>query len=215
MKLWLLKIGWKISIFSRWYKYWSKFYRWLYQKDLVLKQHDIRSFKRTSIEEVMEVINSIEYKADGPKELWDVCARPMWLECVYRQKDLGLPIEKGPMDCDEFAVWAANVYDNGLPRDRNFNRLLSVAYLKDGKKVGGHMVCVIYYPETNTFAHVGNWGYRDGFESLLDVINDILKEFNSTLIGWCLWDQHTLSPLKYSTKLPNKSYKGLSHFRYD
>lgn len=194
MKLKLLKLGWKFSIFIQYYRWWSKLYRFLFQRkyvDYYMQYSDIDS--------LIEAMSVLSYRKDKAKELWDVCSHPGWVQfCIFDiQNQSILPIKQpdGPMDCDEFAIFAANAYENKAA----FTYPLSIAYIKEDGKVSGHMVCVIHDLISNKYAHISNWGYFDGFDSRNDVINNVLG--TKQLIGWCAWDKETLKPMKYSNSV--------------
>jgi len=94
-------------------------------------------------------------------------------------------------DCDDAALWCAWAVQSG------FNaRVLNVVW-KTGRwpwKTSGHNVCVCV--EGGYYSHIGNWGRRNGFATINDVVTDILScvgKTESDLVGWHIMDREQLT----------------------
>lgn len=103
-----------------------------------------------SIDEIAEVMDEVAHKwrPDPIKGVLDVCMHPTKFQRKLTQdvQELG--------DCDDYAAyWAACLAKNGLAR----NVHLASVFFDDGKKVGGHAVCVfqVYGDEAWYWADYG------------------------------------------------------------
>lgn len=68
-------------------------------------------------------------------------------------------------DCDDYALFACTM----LIRPSNF---LTVSWMEENGTLNGHAVCV-YQDSENKWWHLGNWGLRGPFNSLVDVCKSI------------------------------------------
>lgn len=146
-----------------------------------------------TLEEVENVVSKMHWQRDGIFELGDAISDPA---ATYFRHVNGID---GAMDCDEMAIFAATVIkdmaakgrilDKGIWPDRVF--LLSVPWIDEKGKVGGHNICTFYYIDNDTkeykWAHISNWfGGRIiwNFDTLDDVLKSIL--ITKTSIGYGL-----------------------------
>ena len=132
--------------------------------------------------------------------MWDAIGSPYWVQhCLNRVND-GKKQPKGSLDCDEFAVWCAAVmYSVHEPRVLN-------VFWRDGKKTGGHNVC--FYTFNGSFYHTGNWNKHGPFDSISDVISDVLAKkglHDGDLIGWATFSPMGLKLHGYGTELPKET----------
>lgn len=182
---------------SRYYKFWSKIYRFFRQR----KYKSVPLERIKSYQYLDSRFDQLTYSADSWKELWDVCSSPNWVQYCLNEIDSENPQPKGPMDCDEFAIWAANVLQGKKKNCTISTQLLSVAYKTKTGKISGHMVCLVecFYPDTGDilYDHVGNWGVYEDYEDIESIVSEICSEH--TLIGYSLMDPQTLALKKVRT----------------
>ncbi len=187
MKIKIAKVIYKLAIFSRWYKYWSKLYRFLFQR----KHDNIILPLYRDINKLDEQLSRLEYEKDGFKELWDSCGTPQNVQFKLDNPHLA----KGALDCDDFAVYAANTY---APKETEFVFLYSVAYTDNNSKFGfsGHMICCVYDVVANTYTGLGNWNMFtvNSYKELVDYIRD-----DDDFIGATVFNPKTLSAISTTT----------------
>lgn len=187
----LLKLGYKIAMYSRYYSLWSKLYRFLFQrkyKKVKLKQYN-------TLESIEKLFSKLSWKKDGIKELWDSIGTPEWVQYCLDEIEKTGKQPQGSLDCDDFSCYAANAY---ILRCNEIAYLMSIAYKKlPTKKISGHMICVIKR-KNGTYAHISNWGLFYGFKSLEDVVDDIIKN-DKQLIGYSLIEPKRLKLLSCKT----------------
>jgi hypothetical protein len=164
-----------------------------------------------------DLVQKIPYKRDGFKELRDAFHHPacgsalinfilgindldasvVFNSAVVRGKVMTSDLNKIRMahtdgeswDCDDSALWCAWAVKSG------FNaRILNVVW-RTGRwpwNVAGHNVCVCR--QGDQFVHIGNWGHRGPFDSMDDVVDDILSSVGEKqLVGYHVMSRDQLT----------------------
>jgi len=185
---------------------WSRIYRLIYHS----KYRGVVLDKDLPLTRVKHTLNMLEWKPDGLRELFDVCGTPNYVQHivnvsrdeVYRQGPR-IKIRSGqpdlPLDCDEFAVWAANVLE------RNFYpRLFIFSWITQSGELVSHVMCLCRQEDGRLF-HIGNWGISAPFQDLRAMCLDIMSKTRaSESIGWAILDKD-LRLLKWGKELPSGS----------
>ena len=191
MKFKLAKTFYRVMLW--WIVLWSKTYRFFWQP----KRKYVKSPLETNHSPVTawNKIRVLEYRKDDWKVLRDVFNRPEHVQMsINCKKSFGVQLD-GQMDCDDYAVWCANV----LARKWHPMILCVIYKYKDGD-LSGHAVCLAQNHQTGKYFHVGNWGVWGPYDSFNQAISSILSK-RSILIGWSLFSPD-LKLLKWSKKLP-------------
>lgn len=148
--------GWLAKFASKFlYRSVSRLWRWLFEKKY--KQMPIGI--PWTIDQILIFFKECKWVQDPWGGTIDVISKP---EKFYQTKQ---------GDCDEYAAFACTVL---LWR----SIFLSVQWF-DPKKKGfgkfqGHNVCVYFYGRK--WWHIGNWGKRGPYETLLGLIKDVSPE---------------------------------------
>jgi hypothetical protein len=191
-KLFFARLFYPVAIF--WWPRWSKVYRFLFQR----KYKNIVLQTGLSYSEANEKVNTLNWRPDKARELWDSCSSPQWVQYCIDTKVLTGVQPEGPLDCDDFAVWLANVVDPIYEP-----RILSFSWANKRYKLKGHAVCVCRL-KNGKLIHIGNWGISKIFNNLTDLCEDMLtKSDNKYPIGWALFNKR-LCKLSYGRNLPKK-----------
>jgi hypothetical protein len=199
LRKWLLKFAPKVLYRPclTWWLTWSHIYR-----ELVQGEYDA-VIPIKPLAEVVESMKLLTWTADGPTELWDACGSPGWVQHCLNYLRNGYKQPEGSLDCDDFAVWAAN----SLSKEHN-PRLLSVVWVTKDNKIAGHVVCLCNSAKRDSVFHIGNWGTSRLFDDLHDACTDMVtRAQGEKLIGWCILDKN-LKLHKYGTELPEAGYDG-------
>ena len=93
-----------------WWSYWSKAYRVLYH----FKYSKATMSKDLSLTEVEASLKKLRWNPDTWKELWDACGSPQRVQHKLNELANGKSWPSTALDCDDFAVWAANALDKNL-----------------------------------------------------------------------------------------------------
>jgi hypothetical protein len=175
-----------------WVVFWSKTYRFFAQPKW--------KYKKTPLDnnltpwQAWERIKVLEWREDTWKVLNNVLHRPEYVQLIINCKTFFGYQPDGSMDCDDFAVWCANVIED----EKYEPCILMVSWQQDDGTQLGHAVCLIRDKENNEFHHVGNWGIRGPFKTLGDAIRQI--KMGHRLIGWAAFSKD-LKLLNWGTKL--------------
>lgn len=112
---------------------WSRVYRRIWHH----RYRHLAVWSNADLPTVARVLRTLEWRADGPRELLDACGSAQWVQHCVEEVAAGRqqPTAR-PLDCDDAAVWAATAL-----ADRYLARMLTVAWL-DGWRVRGHVVAV-------------------------------------------------------------------------
>lgn len=218
----LLKFGYRVAMKSRYYKYWSKLYRFLFQR----KYKNIELKKYFKLEDINNIFFNIKWKKDGFKELWDAIGSPQNFQNTINLINSGKKQSEDALDCDDFAQYASMVYtpkgefdkiSKGEEGTYEEVYLLGIAYKKFlTKKLSGHMVCLVRkiefipnYSEQKaippwrsahiSYTHLSNWGMRNGFKTVAEVVENIIGA--NTFVGYSIIDPKTLNLLDCRTEL--------------
>lgn len=197
MKKFLLKICVWFALKCRLYYFWSKIYRFLYER----KYKNVELPYYGTLQDLEEELDKMVWRADDWTMLWDAISTP---QATY-QRHIDRQDNEDAGDCDDISLFAANrIKDRGgiLRNDKNKDSylvkvgLLSCPWLNKDNKTGGHNVCVVQYMVLNEdnrtyWAHVSNWNngkIQWGYNSLYDVVSAVVGRKNCTSLGWALAD---------------------------
>lgn len=218
-KVWFMKVLASALTFLafelRLYPIWSKIYQWFWHRQL----SNPKSASYVPLDENLGVVEAqnymdlVEWQADGPRELWDAFGSPHWFQHVLNEVRSLREQPEGANDCDEFAIWAANVLD-----EKYRPRILTVTWvraLKNDKgkyrlRIGGHNVCIVKIdkPEGGVeYRHLGNWGLSHAYDSSYEVVADIARRAlgRNEVVRWALWEKD-LSLLQTSRRVRNITF---------
>ena len=178
MKLWFARVFYRAGLF--WWSKWSMLYRRLYHK-----KYEYLLIMPCAPTVANETLRRIMWSPDTPKELWDACGSPGWVQHCLNEERLTGVIPEGALDCDDFSAWACE----SLTKAAYNTQLLTVVYMRDGE-LHGHVVCMITEhvdKDTNTYRHLSNWGLSPKFADRLLLIADILNTAKAQdIVGWAL-----------------------------
>ena len=191
-KLALARFFYPVALF--WWPFWSGIYRFLYH----------RKYKDTTLEicstpqKASERMSQLTWTADDSRALWDSIGSPRWVQHCLNEIDRTGKQPVGPLDCDDFSVWAAHcVHTKYDPRIFIFSWLG-----KDGK-LHGHAMCWVRNKD-GRFFHIGNWGLYGPYSNLREACSVILTMSNSkNPIGWAIYNKD-LKLLNWGRDLPSK-----------
>jgi hypothetical protein len=200
MRLWIWLTASQIVLFFvfrlRIYSFWSKIYRELYHAKYSDPDSGFYSPLQQELDTVQaqNLMNLVKWTPDGVRELWDAVGSPHWFQHILNMLHEGGKQPSGSVDCDEFAIWAANSVSRTVTP-----HMLSVCWISENPtkkglrfKASGHNVCVCRGVRDGKFFyyHIGNWGRSRNFGDVEGVINDVVIRANKDknhLIGWALW----------------------------
>lgn len=173
-------------------KYWSKFCRLLWER----KRTPVKGFQ--SISELVTYMRTLKWRMDTWKVLWDAVSHPehvQWLADNDPGRFIG--------DCDDFAIYEADVINKQLKGDALLAGCMQRAFMltiawHDGR-FGAHNVCLIQVQKDPCGPNEENfWCYMDyGYPSPLrktieEVIVDVLTRYTDTdtvvPMGWAVSD---------------------------
>ncbi|MHA1613300.1 MAG: hypothetical protein ACTSW7_03775 [Candidatus Thorarchaeota archaeon] len=185
LRVFLLRCLVFIVLKLRVYYIWSKIYQRFFEKWPKNRYKKMRQLwdeiNFTTLEEVESVIGKMHWQKDGIFQLGDAISDP---KATYFRHVNGID---GALDCDDMSLFAATaikdmaskgrLLDKGIWPDKVF--LLSVPWVDEKGKVGGHNICVFCYAGADgwKWAHISNWfGGRVAwnFDSLEDILGSIL-----------------------------------------
>jgi len=181
-----------VAVRARCYYLWSRCYRWLRERGYA---GHVRY--RGSVDECIKAMLGFQWRADGPRQLWDAIGYPRHLE------------EVGEGDCDEFAVWWLDAGRELLYKKFGTGAhwqpvaLLTVSWMGSGHNVA------VFTPvwDYTTFAHASNWGWFDGFDSLDDIARHVAGRMGKEPLCYSLVspDLKTVHVCKWLTNDSNDS----------
>lgn len=179
-----------------WWGAWSRVYRRLYHSEY----NSVTLPENLSLTQVQDNLSKLNWQPDGLKELWDACGSPQRVQHILNKLSEGRPQPLGPMDCDDFSIWAAHVIDKNF-----YPRIFCFAWIDDKDcSLKAHAMCLLRQPDGRVF-HLSNWGTSKAYPNLREICLDILQKTNSSeSIGWCVL-QKDLSILNVGLELPSGS----------
>jgi hypothetical protein len=192
VKKFLLKICAWFALKCRLYYFWSRVYRFLYER----KYKNVQLPYYGHLKDLEKVLGEMIWIEDDWTMLWDAISTP---QATY-QRHVDRQDDEDAGDCDDISLFAANrIYDRGsiLRSDNDEDSylvkvgLLSCPWISAKGKAGGHNVCAFQYMELKTgvaqWAHVSNWHngkIQWGFNSLYDVVSAVVGRKKCTSLGW-------------------------------
>lgn len=168
---------------------WSRLHAWIWERKT---QAPLRRY--SSIPELVKAIQSLKWRADTWRELWDAVSSIgaiQWRMWYDPEKAIG--------DCDEFGRYSACVIrlekalgSKWIDLDKIDTSFLLTVMWKE-RSYSGHNVCLIRYTD-------GTWAYMDyGFPShprqeIKGVVREILHRYapDGELVGYAFSDPDTL-----------------------
>jgi len=185
---------------------WSKIYRvvWL------SKYKGVEVDQNLPLTEVQGVLGMLEWKPDDLRELFDMCGTPNYVQHIINISRENL-YKQGPrirvrniqpdlpLDCNEFAIWAAHAIDKNF-----YPRLFIFSWLSKHGEIVSHVTCLCRQQDGRIF-HIGNWGTSGPAKDLREVSIDIIDRTRAReAIGWAILDKN-LKVLKIGKELPSGS----------
>jgi hypothetical protein len=192
MKTKLVKTFYKVGYL--WWSYWSKIYRVLYHS----KYNKVVMPTNLTLTEVENNLKRLRWSPDTWKELWDACGSPQRVQSELNDLAGGKPWPYMQMDCDDFAIWAANVIDKNF-----YPRIYTFSWISQDDQIQGHAMCLCRSSNGKLF-HMGNWGTSAPFFNLKDACQNILLRTNAKeALCWGLFDKD-LNLLESGAGLPDE-----------
>jgi len=150
---------------------WSQLYRYIYQR----KYRSVPVERLGTPEEVQGRLNILRWRKDSFRELWDAVGSPHWVQHCINAVLCGHSQPAGALDCDEFAVWAAQSL---APTFEPV--VMNVFWHTD--TYTGHHVCL--YRLNGLFYCLGNWGKMGPYPSTKAAAEAIVAKTDGSLVGW-------------------------------
>ncbi len=192
MKIKLIKAFHKAGYL--WWSYWSRIYRVLYHT----KYNKVELPENMPLTEVEENLKKLRWSPDTWKELWDACGSPNRVQNELNEMSAGKEWPYEQMDCDDFAIWAANVIDKNF-----YARIYTFSWLSKDDQIQGHAMCLCRNSDGRIF-HMGNWGTSAPYSNLREVCESILAGRKAKeALCWGLFDKD-LNLLESGAGLPDE-----------
>lgn len=183
-----------------WYRFWSRLYQRVWHKRY-MKGGTKESLVDTGLTPVaaQNLMNLISWRADKFRELFDAFGAPEWFQYNLNIIKAGGKQKPGAMDCDEYAIWAANSVDKEYKPE-----ILSVSWVQVGVnskgryfvKLTGHNVCAVsqYENGIQKFFHIGNWRRSSNFVTRDKLVKDVWSRGSrntkySRCLGYAFYDK--------------------------
>jgi len=193
LKLFLTKLFYPVALF--WWPTWSKIYRRLYHR----KYKDVILDICQSPQQAMEEMQKLKWAPDNSRALWDAIGDARWVQHCINTVDQTGKQPKGSLDCDEFAVWAAQ-----CTHPRFDPKIFIYSWITRSGKLKGHAMCWVRTKD-GRFFHIGNWGQYGPYRNLREACSVILTLGNgSETVGWAFYDKH-LNLRDWGRELPSKN----------
>ena len=192
MKVKIIKTLYKIGYI--WWSYWSKVYRVLYHS----KYNKVILPENLPLTRVEADLERLSWSPDTWKELWDACGSPKRVQNELNELKNGKMWPHEQMDCDDFAIWAANTIDKNF-----YPRIYTFSWLSKEGQVQGHAMCLCRNSDGRIF-HMGNWGTSSPHSNLKEVCESILAERKAKeALCWGLFDKD-LNLLECGSGIPDE-----------
>ena len=133
-KVWVCKTFYGVGLF--WWRLWSLLYAkfWKWKNGCYALTIELNAL------EILVKFELLTWSPDGAKELWDVCAGPEWVQKALMDIEAGEPQPKGGLDCDDFAIWAANTAMLDY-----FPHVFIITWLSEEDEIKGHAICDLHF----------------------------------------------------------------------
>ena len=178
MKIWFAKKFYKVAYL--WWSHWSKVYRLLYHS----KYRNVQLEKNMSLTEVENCLGRLRWAPDTWKELWDACGSPQRVQHELDEMAAGKPWPHSQMDCDDFAIWAANTIKASF-----YPRIFTFSWIDEEGALRGHAMCLLRQKDGRIF-HTGNWKTSQPYSNLLEACEHIMTRRGAReAICWGLFDK--------------------------
>lgn len=151
---------------------------WLYRAIFERRYRNIQLSTYQRYEDLVDVIRTLQWTADGPKELWDAISSPEKVEYVARYSE-----DKRAGDCDEFAIYIVATLNRSLAEGKFVGdptlqgaRFMTVTWMDKDGKYGGHNVALLIRDQ-------GMYSYMDyGMPStprhgVKEVVQDVMDRY--------------------------------------
>lgn len=187
MKLKFLQLVFWIWFVTRGYYLWSKFWRFLLERDY--REQPLTAY--ASMAQLEEHLGKMTWVQDPLGGMFDVISSPQKVEAILRKKLTGECEVAAAGDCDEFAQYAADRIENmvGLHRANvKAPQFMTVNWLDKDGKFHGHNICAFYDLATKRWAHIGNWNsgkaMHGDFGDMIDIAKWFAEQSEGKLIGF-------------------------------
>lgn len=198
----LASVGTFLAFNLRVYSIWSKTYQRIWHKRFSDPDHEDYSplMEDLSPIEAQDYMDLVEWRPDRILELWDAFGSPHWFQFLLDRVKALEDQPPGANDCDEYAIWAANVVSEDWSP-----LILTATWVserkpergKDGKTrfpISGHNVCVIQRrldDGRTEFRHIGNWGMSRAHFTPTSLLLDLplRAQGENRLARWAVWDK--------------------------
>lgn len=128
------------------------------------------------------LMDQLPWAADRWSDLWDGASDPTKFQRALDIKQTGGYVVDESRDCDDFAGWAACVLD-----EKYHARIMTVAYQGEAtSSISGHVVCLYIDPADNNYYHMGNWGIRGKYPTILSAARGVAHEAKAKLVGYAV-----------------------------
>lgn len=191
------------------YRWWSRLYRLIWEhKYSTVALQSYRNFT-----DLVAIMRTCVWTADGWKQIWDAFSYPGKVQFIINTD--------GPKpkigDCDEFAIYLANVLEQSSTLGGHENgrfvldtyegmmveraRVLTVSWVKQDGKYGGHNVCLIDFFDLKSKHHpltgpdyyaFMDYDYPNVMQvDLRGVIEQVMNKYapGGTCIAWAIHDK--------------------------
>lgn len=180
------------------YRYWSRLYRLIWE----YKYRNVELWSYKTFMDLVVTMRTCKWAKDGWHQLWDAFSYPGKVQHIINTVP---EADRFIGDCDEFAIYLANVITQnfkdyygagwGLDQGRfpmGYNgllaedaKVLTVMYVREDGSYGGHNVCLIYWRD-------GKYSYMDydlpntPESDIVSVVRQVMDKYapKGTCIGW-------------------------------
>lgn len=169
------------------YRWWSLAYRWLYQHRFL----SVKLNTNLEPEEAQKKMNTLIWRRDGAKEVWDSMGSPNWVQHCINEVAAGRNQPAGALDCDDYASWACHAIDPVYePMIFSISWHPIIHRSETTKYVTGHAVCI--FKRDGQYWHCGNWGTFGPWQSLHDVGSHIsgARKRTGMPISWAILNKN-------------------------
>ena len=177
-------------------QFWSGLYRFIWERKFLKVQLRTYSDLQTLGDYLRN--NAGKWTADSWKQLWDAVSYPQKAQEAF---DGNLKADSG-LDCDEFAIYSVAVLEKSLAQGTLHWRVVAdprlLTVMWQGKKAGGHNVCLVLLPEKNLYAFMDYGVPRGEARTPAEVARNVVDIYagkDATVAMWAI-SKSNLSPVE-------------------
>ena len=183
------------------YRYWSRIYRFIWERQY--RYVPVTTYK--SLQELVLVIQTCKWSADGWKQLWDAFSYPGKVQYIINTQP---PEKRFIGDCDEHALYIATALERTV-NGENFSispyaewrnsviesaQVLTVNWINKDGVYGGHNVCLItFYDRLGVTAY----SYMDygqpsiAKDTVRKVVQQVMDRYarDGIVLAWAIHDK--------------------------